>query len=165
MGTRESETYGESQIAFRCNPSLTIIYSNSIWSLSTCPRDTAELKSPAESLKDFNLLPSGQKPHRVCIFPILQTHPADILRKAMPNPPRHKSTAWQPSCGSPLLSAPSLTLISGSTEVRNHIMIKLLRRKGRWGHFSTSKLNTSAGHTASAKICSGKCWTGPSFGC
>lgn len=39
-----------------------------LWLVSVSPSDTAELNSPAASLKDANLLPSGEKTNTACIF-------------------------------------------------------------------------------------------------
>ena len=48
---------------------------NSGWSLSVCPGDRAELNSPAASLKDANLLPSGGKknPTQLAFFNLADT--------------------------------------------------------------------------------------------
>lgn len=74
-----------------------------------CPSDTTELNNPAASLKDTDLLPSGEKTHGLH-FLILQTHPADIVRKAMPDPlkQKHSTTTFWLSSSDSSTSGPDL---------------------------------------------------------
>jgi len=70
-GTQKSETYRNSS-TFRCNPSL-IIHLLDLWLVSVCHSGTAELNSPAASLRDANLLPSGGKNPQLAFFNLADT--------------------------------------------------------------------------------------------